>query len=150
MNTRGSTTSKPSPASRGGGVTSIGTTNHIAFDVAPEKIDEYLVKLRGKGVKVTEFYVYAAGDRVMGEIDRHDDVALITIRVASAPLIDLDLTFPAIPGSLPVVRQAIGLRRTGRILGFARLGPTSETHHESDQPVTPSSGVASATEPSEP
>ena len=38
----------------GGGMTAIGTTNHIAFDVAPEKIDDYLVKLRGKGVAVTE------------------------------------------------------------------------------------------------
>ena len=38
----------------GGGMTAIGTTNHIAFDVAPDSIDEYLVKLRGKGVAVTE------------------------------------------------------------------------------------------------
>ena len=38
----------------GGGMTAIGSTNHIAFDVAPEKIDEYLVKLRAKGVAVTE------------------------------------------------------------------------------------------------
>jgi catechol 2,3-dioxygenase-like lactoylglutathione lyase family enzyme len=38
----------------GGGMTAIGTMNHIAFDVPAEKIDEYLVKLRGKGVAVTE------------------------------------------------------------------------------------------------
>jgi catechol 2,3-dioxygenase-like lactoylglutathione lyase family enzyme len=38
----------------GGGMTAIGTTNHIAFDVAPDNIDDYLVKLRGKGVAVTE------------------------------------------------------------------------------------------------
>jgi catechol 2,3-dioxygenase-like lactoylglutathione lyase family enzyme len=37
-----------------GGITAIGSTNHIAFDVAPEKIEEYLVKLRAKGVAVTE------------------------------------------------------------------------------------------------
>lgn len=37
-----------------GWVTSIGTVNHIAFDVAPEKLDDYLVKLRGLGVAVTE------------------------------------------------------------------------------------------------
>lgn len=37
----------------GGGMTAIGTTNHIAFDVAPDKIDEYLVRLRAKGVAVT-------------------------------------------------------------------------------------------------
>ena len=36
------------------GVTAIGTTNHIAFDVAPENLDAYLVKLRSKGVAVTE------------------------------------------------------------------------------------------------
>ena len=39
---------------KSGGVTAIGTMNHIAFDVPAEKIDEYLVKLRGKGVAVTE------------------------------------------------------------------------------------------------
>jgi catechol 2,3-dioxygenase-like lactoylglutathione lyase family enzyme len=38
----------------GGGMTATGSTNHIAFDVAPEKIEEYLVKLRAKGVAVTE------------------------------------------------------------------------------------------------
>jgi catechol 2,3-dioxygenase-like lactoylglutathione lyase family enzyme len=38
----------------GGGMTAIGTMNHIAFDVPPEKIDGYLVKLRNKGVAVTE------------------------------------------------------------------------------------------------
>ena len=38
----------------GNGVTAIGTMNHIAFDVPAEKIDEYLVKLRSKGVAVTE------------------------------------------------------------------------------------------------
>jgi catechol 2,3-dioxygenase-like lactoylglutathione lyase family enzyme len=38
----------------GGGITAIGTMNHIAFDVPADKIDDYLVKLRGKGVAVTE------------------------------------------------------------------------------------------------
>jgi catechol 2,3-dioxygenase-like lactoylglutathione lyase family enzyme len=38
----------------GGGMTAIGTMNHIAFDVPAEKIDDYLVKLRDKGVAVTE------------------------------------------------------------------------------------------------
>jgi catechol 2,3-dioxygenase-like lactoylglutathione lyase family enzyme len=38
----------------GGGMTAIGTVNHIAFDVPATKLDEYLVKLRGKGVAVTE------------------------------------------------------------------------------------------------
>ncbi len=38
----------------GGGITAIGTMNHLAFDVPAEKIDEYLDKLRGKGVAVTE------------------------------------------------------------------------------------------------
>ena len=43
----------------GSGVTAIGTMNHIAFDVAPEKIDEYLVKLRSKGVAVSEIINHA-------------------------------------------------------------------------------------------
>jgi catechol 2,3-dioxygenase-like lactoylglutathione lyase family enzyme len=37
-----------------GGITAIGTMNHIAFDVPADKIDDYLVKLRSKGVAVTE------------------------------------------------------------------------------------------------
>ncbi len=43
----------------GDGVTAIGTMNHIAFDVPAEKIDEYLVKLRSKGVAVTEITNHA-------------------------------------------------------------------------------------------
>ena len=30
--------------------------NHIAFDVSPDKIEEYLEKLVAKGIKVTEFF----------------------------------------------------------------------------------------------
>ena len=41
------------------GVTAIGTMNHIAFDVSAEKIDEYLVKLRSKGVAVSEIINHA-------------------------------------------------------------------------------------------
>jgi catechol 2,3-dioxygenase-like lactoylglutathione lyase family enzyme len=43
----------------GSGVTAIGTMNHIAFDVPAEKIDEYLVKLRSKGVAVSEIINHA-------------------------------------------------------------------------------------------
>jgi catechol 2,3-dioxygenase-like lactoylglutathione lyase family enzyme len=43
----------------GGGMTAIGTTNHIAFDVPADKIDDYLVKLRSKGVRVTEITNHA-------------------------------------------------------------------------------------------
>ena len=43
----------------GSGVTAIGTMNHIAFDVPAEKIDEYLVKLRSKGVSVSEIINHA-------------------------------------------------------------------------------------------
>ena len=35
------------------GVTAIGTMNHIAFDVPAEKLEEYKLKLRAKGVQVT-------------------------------------------------------------------------------------------------
>jgi catechol 2,3-dioxygenase-like lactoylglutathione lyase family enzyme len=41
------------------GGTAIGTMNHIAFDVPAEKMDEYLVKLRAKGVAVTEITNHA-------------------------------------------------------------------------------------------
>jgi anti-sigma regulatory factor (Ser/Thr protein kinase) len=46
--------------------------------------------------------------RVMGDIERHDDVALVTLGVAPTPLMGVDVTFPAIPASLPVIRQAVG------------------------------------------
>ena len=35
------------------GMSAIGTMNHLAFDVPPEKFDEYRDKLKAKGVKVT-------------------------------------------------------------------------------------------------
>ncbi len=35
------------------GVTAIGTMNHLAFDFAPERFDEYRQKLKAKGIKVT-------------------------------------------------------------------------------------------------
>ncbi len=41
------------------GGSAIGTLNHLAFDVAPEKLDEYLVTLRAKGVAVTEITNHA-------------------------------------------------------------------------------------------
>jgi catechol 2,3-dioxygenase-like lactoylglutathione lyase family enzyme len=44
----------------GRGVTAIGTTNHIAFDVAPEHMDVYLEKLKSKGVPVTDITNHAA------------------------------------------------------------------------------------------
>ena len=44
---------------RPGGVTAIGTLNHIAFDVPVDKIDEYVLRLRDKGVAVTEITNHA-------------------------------------------------------------------------------------------
>ncbi|HET6874629.1 MAG TPA: VOC family protein [Acidimicrobiales bacterium] len=40
----------------GGGelVTAIGSMNHVAFDVPPEKIDEYLEKLRALGIEAAD------------------------------------------------------------------------------------------------
>jgi catechol 2,3-dioxygenase-like lactoylglutathione lyase family enzyme len=35
------------------GMSAIGSMNHIAFDVPPERFDEYRQKLKAKGVKVT-------------------------------------------------------------------------------------------------
>lgn len=39
--------------------TAIGSTNHIAFDVPADKMDEYLERLRAKGVAVTEITNHA-------------------------------------------------------------------------------------------
>lgn len=43
----------------GSGITAVGTTNHIAFDVAPEHMDAYLERLRAKGVAVTDITNHA-------------------------------------------------------------------------------------------
>ena len=43
----------------GNGVNAIGSMNHVAFDVPADKIDESLVKLRSKGVAVTEITNHA-------------------------------------------------------------------------------------------
>jgi catechol 2,3-dioxygenase-like lactoylglutathione lyase family enzyme len=40
-------------AHEGSIVTAHGSMNHIAFDVPPEKFDEYCTRLKAKGVKVT-------------------------------------------------------------------------------------------------
>ncbi|MGQ0568262.1 MAG: SpoIIE family protein phosphatase, partial [Armatimonadota bacterium] len=45
--------------------------------------------------------------RVLGNSTRHDDVAILTVSVAPHPLKDLGLNLPAIPSSLPLVRQAV-------------------------------------------
>ena len=37
----------------GKGTTAIGTMHHLAFDVAPEKFDEYVAKLRAKGIPIS-------------------------------------------------------------------------------------------------
>ena len=41
------------------GVTAIGSTNHIAFDVPPERFDEYREGLKARGVKVTPIINHA-------------------------------------------------------------------------------------------
>lgn len=43
----------------GNSVTAIGTMNHVAFDVAPERMEEYRESLIAKGVKVTEITNHA-------------------------------------------------------------------------------------------
>jgi len=39
---------------RGKGISAHGSMNHVAFDVSPEKIEEYREKLLAKGIEVTE------------------------------------------------------------------------------------------------
>jgi len=46
--------SAPALPSVGDITTAIGSMNHVAFDVAPERIDEYLERLRTKGVEAAE------------------------------------------------------------------------------------------------
>ena len=41
------------------GMSAIGSVNHIAFDVPPDKMDEYAAKLRAKGVQVTQIINHA-------------------------------------------------------------------------------------------
>lgn len=41
---------------RGDNTSAHGSMNHLAFDVPPEKIDEYREKLIARGVEVTEFF----------------------------------------------------------------------------------------------
>jgi len=41
------------------GVTAIGSTNHIAFDIPPERFEEYREQLKANGVKVTPIINHA-------------------------------------------------------------------------------------------
>jgi serine phosphatase RsbU (regulator of sigma subunit)/anti-sigma regulatory factor (Ser/Thr protein kinase) len=63
--------------------------------------------LHGERRKPTAKPADSIMQRVMGGAKPSDDVAVLTISVASAPLDGLDLSFPAIPGSLPVLRQSL-------------------------------------------
>jgi catechol 2,3-dioxygenase-like lactoylglutathione lyase family enzyme len=38
----------------GGLVSAVGSMNHVAFDVSPDRIDEYLAKLRAKGIQAAD------------------------------------------------------------------------------------------------
>jgi catechol 2,3-dioxygenase-like lactoylglutathione lyase family enzyme len=40
-------------------MTAQGTMHHVAFDVAPEQMDAYLIKLREKGISVTDITNHA-------------------------------------------------------------------------------------------
>lgn len=64
------------------GRTAIGTVNHVAFDVAPEKMDEYLVKLRAKGIKVSEIVNHAQslGNQHKADYDPETDGGDVFIR----------------------------------------------------------------------
>jgi serine phosphatase RsbU (regulator of sigma subunit)/anti-sigma regulatory factor (Ser/Thr protein kinase) len=45
--------------------------------------------------------------RVLGTSTAHDDVVVLTVAVGSTPLTRLDISLPAIPSSLPLIRQAL-------------------------------------------
>jgi catechol 2,3-dioxygenase-like lactoylglutathione lyase family enzyme len=44
-------------------VTAVGSMNHVAFDVPPEKIDEYLAKLRAKGIRAADILNHDDSER---------------------------------------------------------------------------------------
>lgn len=46
-------------------------------------------------------------ERVRAGRDAHDDVALLVVAVDPVPLTSLDVTFPAIPSTLPLIRQSL-------------------------------------------
>lgn len=52
-----------------------GTMNHVAFDVAADRIDEYRELLAGKGIEVTEVVNHA--DTESGESDVIDDTVFV-------------------------------------------------------------------------
>jgi catechol 2,3-dioxygenase-like lactoylglutathione lyase family enzyme len=52
-----------------------GTMNHVAFDVAPDKIDEYREVLAAKGIDVTEVVNHA--DTESGLADEVDDTVFV-------------------------------------------------------------------------
>jgi catechol 2,3-dioxygenase-like lactoylglutathione lyase family enzyme len=51
---------------KGSITTAHGSMNHVAFDIAAEKIEEYRDKLRAKGVEVTEVVNHEDGPRHVG------------------------------------------------------------------------------------
>jgi catechol 2,3-dioxygenase-like lactoylglutathione lyase family enzyme len=44
-------------------VSAVGSMNHVAFDVPPEKIDEYLVNLRAKGIEAADILNHDDSER---------------------------------------------------------------------------------------
>jgi PAS domain S-box-containing protein len=60
-------------------------------------------------------------DRVLGGKDPHDDVAILLVAVDPVPLKTLDLTLPAIPSTLPLVRQSLQQLAGGVGLDQGRL-----------------------------
>lgn len=54
--------------------------------------------------------------RVLGDAGPRDDIALLSVSLAHEPVSRFDLTLPAIPSALPLVRQSV--RQIGQLLGL--------------------------------
>lgn len=55
--------------------------------------------------------------RVLGDAGPRDDIALLSVSLAREPVSRFDLTLPAIPSALPLVRQSV--RRIGQLVGLS-------------------------------
>lgn len=83
-----------------------GTMNHVAFNVAPEKIDAYREKLAGLGIEVTEVVNHDDSDTQVSEdvspstfvrsiYFRDPDGTQLEFAAWARPLTEQDVTYPA-------------------------------------------------------
>jgi catechol 2,3-dioxygenase-like lactoylglutathione lyase family enzyme len=100
-------------AARGGGVSAHGSMNHLAFDVAPDKIEAYRERLVARGVEVTEVVNHDDSPRTVSpEVNEttfvrsiyfHDpDGIRLEFAAWARPLTAADAAEPAIDADRPL------------------------------------------------